>query len=65
MGQAYKIKIGDVVLLKSGGSKMTVEQVHEQGGISFLAVIWFDSGAQVHREILHPDMVRLVNVVMR
>lgn len=48
-----KIELGDVVQLKSGGPKMTVEKIDEDGK---LTCVWFDKNEQ-YRETF--DMIAL------
>jgi uncharacterized protein YodC (DUF2158 family) len=45
-------KIGDVVTLKSGGGKMTVEGTAEDS----ISCVWSD-GKKVFRDKFHPDML--------
>ena len=45
-------EIGDVVSLKSGGAKMTVESASEQA----VACVWSD-GKRTHKESFHPAML--------
>ena len=41
-----KSEVGDVVQLKSGGVKMTIEEIEENG---YVTCIWFE-GAQTFRD---------------
>jgi uncharacterized protein YodC (DUF2158 family) len=38
------IKVGDVVVLKSGGSKMTVTQVGPNKGVPYVWTVWNANG---------------------
>ena len=40
-----QLKVGDVVKLKSGGVKMTIEEIDNDGNVS---CVWFD-GTQLQR----------------
>ena len=54
-----EFKIGDVVILKSGGPLMTVQNIGEYTFISHpqaLNCIWFE-GAKKNADIFHPDSV--------
>lgn len=47
-------KTGDVVVLKSGGSAMTVDDVRPDGAVRCL---WFE-GSTLHRDLFAADMLR-------
>ena len=40
-----KFEVGDVVKLKSGGEKMTIEEIEDDG---YVSCVWFE-GSQVQR----------------
>jgi uncharacterized protein YodC (DUF2158 family) len=50
-------KVGEIVTLKSGGPRMTVEFVRDDGVIDCL---WFLADL-THRESFHPEMLRSTN----
>jgi uncharacterized protein YodC (DUF2158 family) len=41
-----QFEVGDVVKLKSGGEKMTIEEIEDDG---YVSCVWFE-GSQVQRE---------------
>lgn len=47
------MKIGDVVVLKTGGPTMTVDEVRQDG---VMDVVWF-SDREVHRDAFLPSQV--------
>jgi uncharacterized protein YodC (DUF2158 family) len=54
-----EFKIGDVVILKSGGPRMTIQNIGEYLSIfhkQALSCIWFE-GAKKNEDIFHPDSV--------
>ena len=54
-----EFKIGDVVILKSSGPRMTVQNIGEYVSISHLQAlncIWFE-GTKKNEDIFHPDSV--------
>lgn len=56
-----EFKIGDVVMLKSGGPKMTIQNIGEFIGISHkegLSCIWFEGSKKI-ADLFHPDSVEL------
>lgn len=52
MTQSFKN--GDIVQLKSGGPKMTVDEVDGQYGKSRIACVWF-AGARRERAFFSPE----------
>lgn len=52
------LKPGDVVQLKSGGERMTVESVVEQFGSPVVNCVWFDS-KKVMREQFRADVLAI------
>lgn len=58
-GIKMEFKIGDVVMLKSGGPNMTVKNIGEYTFINHpkgLCCIWFE-GTKKNEDIFHPDSV--------
>lgn len=49
-----KFKIGDVVVLKSDGPEMTIEQIEPNG--EFVQCTWFDGGRR-ERDSFHIDII--------
>lgn len=49
-----KFKIGDVVVLKSGGPEMTVENIDEQGNVT---CTWFDKDNNRKTETFKEEML--------
>ena len=49
-------EIGDVVVLKSGGPRMTVEAIQKPSGD--LRCVWFATVEKIEAIVLHPDAVR-------
>lgn len=59
-----KFKIGDVIILKSGGPAMTVHNIGDFAATSpdiGLLCVWFD-GAKRVEDVFHPDSVELYDV---
>jgi uncharacterized protein YodC (DUF2158 family) len=57
-------KIGDVVILKSGGPAMTVHSIGDYTATSpdtGLLCVWFDVAKRVE-DVFHPDSVELYDV---
>jgi uncharacterized protein YodC (DUF2158 family) len=52
---AAKFKVGDIVQLKSGGPKMTVESTESYGDKS-IECAWF-AGAKREHSVFHPDIL--------
>lgn len=50
------MKKGDVVQLKSGSLKMTIEDVKEEG---YVICMWFDGQGDLKREKFHKDLLRI------
>lgn len=63
-GKEFKVnkyKIGDVVILKSGGPPMTVHNIggyHSTAPDDGLQCVWFDSNKKVE-DIFHPNAVEI------
>lgn len=58
-GQATKHKIGDVVILKSGGPPMTVHGFGDYPGLDLhpgVLCVWFNSNERVE-SVFHPDSI--------
>lgn len=57
-----EFKIGDVVILKSGGPPMTVHAISDysatRGFNPGLACVWFDGNKRVE-DVFHPNTVEL------
>ncbi len=55
-----EFKVGDIVLLKSGGPKMTVDKVRDTiGSDEFVNCVWF-AGAKREHAVFKPDTLTLV-----
>jgi len=54
---SQKLKIGDVVKLKSGGPDMTIKSIDESG--TFIRCQWF-VGDKVEADYFSPDSLQLV-----
>lgn len=50
---------GDIVVLKSGGPRMTVTSVRAGEGISYAFCKWFDDLGQLHTEKFNLAALRL------
>ena len=50
------MKIGDVVQLKSGGPKMTVEAISPMGA----KVVWFDTLNSLHRDTVEEKLLMVL-----
>jgi uncharacterized protein YodC (DUF2158 family) len=49
---ASNLRVGDMVYLKSGGPRMTIEAIGpEEGGTSEVHCMWFDDKKQVKTEL--------------
>jgi uncharacterized protein YodC (DUF2158 family) len=55
---AGKFKVGDIVQLKSGGPKMTVEEVDARLGAKTVECAWF-AGAKRERSYFNPDVLMM------
>ena len=56
--------LGDIVRLKSGGPRMTVEAVEERGGKPSVSVVWFERVANkqvVQRNMFPPAILDKVD----
>ena len=53
-----ELKVGDIVRLKSGGPKITVEQLGENYGKQQAWCIWFD-GTKKMEGVFPPDALEL------
>ena len=51
-----ELKIGNVVILKSGGSQMTVSQILDNDKIE---CDWFDKEGKVQKHIFHKEMLEI------
>lgn len=59
-----QFKIGDVVILKSGGPPMTVHNIGDYSPLEpnpGLLCVWFDSAKKVE-DAFHPDVVELYDI---
>lgn len=62
-----KFKTGDAVLLKSGGSPMTVRshitgvQALKDGWPEFVSVDWLDTAGISHTQKFHPDQLEIAS----
>lgn len=65
MEKQSKVKIGDVVKLKSGGPQMTVNDFNDAGGHyeegEGIQCAWFDGKLEPQRQIFHIDALDVVN----
>lgn len=48
-------KVGDIVILKSGGPKMTVETIQDE---EFIVCIWFNEKQETHQKKFHQDLLK-------
>jgi len=53
-----KLKSGNVVRLKTGGCKMTVEKVGED--TSIVKCVWFDMNNKLKRDSFHENMLEFL-----
>lgn len=53
------VKIGDVVQLKSGGPRMTVQQVADNGSEKWVECVWFVQGDDRESARFHPDTLNV------
>jgi len=61
-----EFKIGDVVILKSGGPTMTVHKIGSYTGTGSdkeLICVWFDGPKRMH-DLFHPDTVEFFDVIV-
>lgn len=56
-----KLKIGDVVKLKSGSPDMTVGQINIVGAPDYVSCSWFDEG-KIQKAKFHKDSLTLLKV---
>ena len=52
-------EIGDVVQLKSGGQRMTVEEVGQDG---FISCVWFDGNRSERQAFLEGTLMKYVSM---
>jgi uncharacterized protein YodC (DUF2158 family) len=57
-----KFNDGDIVCLKSGGAKMTVQTGVLADDQELVAVVWCDAADVPHREYFHPAMLMKIPV---
>lgn len=65
MEKQPKVKIGNVVKLKSGGPQMTVNDFNDAGGHyeegTGIQCVWFDGKMEAQRQIFHIDTLDVIS----
>ena len=57
-----RLKVGDIVVLKSGGPNMTVNWVdYDSYSANLCRCVWFDKSNGFHREEMNVESVEVVN----